>query len=122
VIVEDVKIMHDQAGLRAVHVNRHGIVLYLNHPENVIPINMNVVIVNLRDEAGRPNRAGIEVQSNKGKRASMLLAVRRDELALAKTHIGLECQPRGDAGCGVGTSSPTSDMREAHEPIEIRNL
>jgi len=122
VIVEDVKIMHDQAGLRAVHINRHGIVLYRNHPENVIAINMDVVVVNLRDEAGRPNRAGIEVQSNKGKRASMLLAVRRDELALAKTHIGLECQPRGDAGCGVGTCSATSDMRESNEPIEIRNL
>jgi len=122
VIVEDVKIMYDQAGLRAVHINRHGIVLYRNHPENVIAINMDVVVVNLLDEVSRPNRAGIKVQSNEGKRAPMLLAVCRNELALAKTHIGLECQPRGDAGCGVGTCSPTSDMSESHEPIEIRNL
>src|SRR5215467_14716862 len=100
-IVENVDILNDQACLSAVHVNRNSIVLYRDHPENVISIYVDVVVVDLFDEAGRPNRAGVEIQSNEGKCATMLLTVRRDELALAKTHICLECQPRGDAGRSI---------------------
>lgn len=121
-IVKNVDVLNEQARLSAVHFNRHSIVLNRNHPENVISIYVDVVVVNLFDEAGRPNRAGVEIQSNEGKRAIMLLTVRRNELALAKTHICLECQPRGDAGCSIGTRSSTSDVGEPHEPIKIRDL
>jgi len=61
-----------------------------NHPEYVAPVNMHIVVVNLLEQAGRSNRTGIDIQSNKGERTPVLLAVRTDELALAETHVGLE--------------------------------
>jgi len=46
--------------------------------------------MNLLEQAGRSNWTGIQIKSYKGEGASVLLAVRTDEFALAETHIGLE--------------------------------
>lgn len=82
---------------------------------------MHVVVVDLvinAKGAGRSNRTGVEVQSNKGECASMLSAIRTDELALAKPHVRLEREPVP----GAHVCSATSYVRQAHEPVEIRDL
>ena len=110
-IIEDIKITHHQASRRTVLLNRDGMISHRNHPKHVVPIHVHVVIVNLRHQAGRPNWAGIQVKSNKDERALVLPAIRPDESALAKAHVGLECQPRGVAGRGVRSGSSTANMR-----------
>lgn len=94
-VIEHIQAAHDQVGARAVEVNLDGIVPNRDHPEYVVSINVDVVVVNLLGEVGRSNRTGVEVKSNKSERASMLSAVHTNELALAETHVGLERQPRG---------------------------
>src|SRR5215472_17588680 len=83
---------------------------------------MHVVVVNLQEQVGRSNRTGIHVKSNKGERASVLLAVRTDEFTLAETHIGLERQRRGGARPGICSRPATADVSQSHEPVEVRNL
>jgi hypothetical protein len=80
---------------------------------------MHVVVVNL---VGQSNWTVIQVKSNKGERASVLLAVRADEFALAETHIGLERVSRHGARRGVCSHPATSNVRQSHEPVEVRNL
>jgi hypothetical protein len=47
----------------------------------------------------RSNQSWRQIESNKGEYASMLLAVRAHEPALAEAHVGLESQPcRGSSG------------------------
>jgi hypothetical protein len=120
-VVENIHATHAKASARVVKVHLHGIVPHRDHPEYVAPVNMHVVVVDLvikAKGAGRSNRTGVKVKSNKGKRASMLLAVRTDELALAETHVRLECEPVP----GAHVCSPSSYVRQAHEPVEIRDL
>ena len=120
-VVEDVHATHPKASARVVKVNFDGTVPHRNHPEHVAPVNMHVVVVDLvinAKGACRSNRTGVAVKSNKGERASMLLAVRADELALTKPHVRLERQPVP----GAHVCSATSYVRQAHEPVEIRDL
>ena len=76
VVVEGAQVAYAEAGARAVEINFDGIVPHRNHPKHVASVNMHVVVVNLLKQAGRSNRTGIDVKSNKGERASVLLAVR----------------------------------------------
>ena len=110
VVVEDIQPTHDQAGPRAVEIYFHGTVPYGNHPENVVSIDMDVVIMNLFGECGRSNRTGVEVKSNKGERALMLLTIRSNESALTETHVGLERQPHGCARRGVPSGPAAADV------------
>ena len=71
---------------------------------------MHVVVVDLFNKFGRSNRTGVEVESNKGERASMLPAVGTDEFALAETHVGLERQPRGGARHSVRPCPAAADV------------
>src|SRR5712692_676607 len=90
-----------------------------DHPEHIVSINMCVVVVNL---VGQSDRTGIQVKSNKGERASVLLAVRTDEFSLAEIHIGLERQWRGGTRRGVCSRPAPDDVRQSREAIEISNL
>src|SRR2546421_444677 len=103
--------MHAQVGPRIIEVNLDGVVSHWNHPKHVVPVYVHVVVVNLLGETGRSNRTGIHVKSNKGERASVLLAVRTDEFALTETHIGLERQPRGGARRGICSCPAATRMR-----------
>ena len=121
-VVEDVHAMHSEAGTRAVKVNFHGIVPHRNHPEHIVPVNMHVVIVNLVSQLGRSNRTGVDIQSNKRECASVRVAVRADELALAEPHVRLKRQPRGVTSGRVRSRSAAAYVRQAHEAVEIRDL
>jgi len=94
VIVEELQIIHAQPCPSVVEVNSDGLVLYWNHPENVVGVDVYVVVVNLLGEIDRSDRNGIQVQSNKGERTFMLAAVDPYELALTEAHISLERQNR----------------------------
>ena len=83
---------------------------------------MYVVVVDLLKEAGRSNRTGIQVKSNKGERAVMPPAVRSDEFPLAETHVRLERQPYGSAGRGVRSHPTAANVRQTHESVEICDL
>jgi hypothetical protein len=121
-VVKDLKVVHDQASLRAAHLNRNRVVAYRNHPKHVVPINVHVVIMNLGNQTGRSNRTGIHVKSNECERALMLTAVRADKPALTEAHVGLKRQPRRDASRGVGSCSPAANVRQSNEPVEIGDL
>jgi hypothetical protein len=111
VVVKDIEVTHEQAGPRIVEVNLDGIVPHRDHPENIVSVDMYVVVVNLLREVGHSNWIGIDVQSNKGERASVLLAVGTYEFALAETHIGLERQWRLGARLGVCSHPAAADVR-----------
>ncbi len=111
VVVEEVEIRHAEACLCAVEVNLHGVVPYGNHPKYVVPVDVDVVVVDLFSELSRSNRTGEEVKSNKGERAFMLMAVGGDEFSLTEPHIRLECQPCGDARRGVCSGPAATDVR-----------
>lgn len=110
VIVENIEIAHQQPRMRTVEINLDRIVSHRDHPEHVVSIHMHVVIVDLLNQFGRSNRTGVQIKSNKGERALMLPAVGTDEPALAKSHVGLERQPRGGARHGVRPCSAATDM------------
>src|SRR5689334_17208731 len=63
VVVEGVEVAHQQASSRAVKINLNGAVPNGDHPENVIPIHVNVVVMNLLSEYSRSDRTGVEVKS-----------------------------------------------------------
>jgi hypothetical protein len=94
VIIENVQVAHTKTRARAVEVNLNCVITHRDHPKDVVSVNVNVVIVNLRREReiGRSSRSGVQVQSNKGERASVLSTVRADEFALTETHIGTEAE------------------------------
>jgi len=102
--------MHSKACTRAVKVDFDGILPYGNHPEYVVPINVDVVVVDLCINAGRSHRTGVQIKSNKGECASVVATVRADELALAEAHIGLERQPRHRPRGQICSSSTTAYM------------
>ena len=91
-VVEDVHAAHAKAGPLAVKVSLDRIGAHWD-PEYIVPVNVNVVIMDLFIDAGRSNRTGVSVQSNKGECASMLLAVCTNKLALAEPHVRLKRKP-----------------------------
>lgn len=93
-----------------------------DHPKHVVPVNVHVVVVNLVSELGRSGRTGVQVKSNEGERASMLSVVRTDEFALTETHVSLERQPHGGVFHRVCSYPAAADMRQSHEPVEVRDL
>lgn len=96
----------------AVEVNLDGVVTHWNHPEYEVAVNVHVVVMNLcSDRQNRSNWSGVQVESNKGERASMQSAIRSEEFALAETHISPEGQPRGRAVVGVRPGSATMNIR-----------
>lgn len=121
-VVEDRHVAHAQPGLRTVEIDFNSIVIYGNHPEHVIVIDVNVVVVNLLREAGRSNRTGVQVKSNESEGAAMLASVSSDELALTESHIGLVCERRGCAGHRVDAGSSSSNVGKSDEAVEICDL
>jgi hypothetical protein len=89
-VAENVHARHPKAGPLAVKVNFDRIIPYRDHPEYVVPVDMHFVVVDLLIDARRSNRTGVQIESNKGECASVLLAVRADESALAEAHIRWE--------------------------------
>ena len=83
-VVEDSQSAHSQAGPSQVKINIDCIVPYPNHPEYVVGINVNVVVVDLFRHISRSNRTGVQVQSDKGKRTMVPLTVGTNELALTE--------------------------------------
>ena len=110
-VVEDVHAKHLKAGSLAVKVNVDGIMPHRDHPEYVVTVHVHVVVVDLLIDAGRSNRTGVQIESNEGECAPMLLAIRAYEPALAEAHVGLEGQPcRGSRG-GVCSSPAAAYVR-----------
>ena len=83
-VVEDSQSAHSQAGPSQVKINIDCIVPYPDHPEHVVGINVNVVVVDLFRHISRSNRTGVQVQSDKGKRTMVPLTVGTNELALTE--------------------------------------
>ena len=121
-IVEGWQTAHAQARPRFVEFDIHGFVRHPNHPEHVVRVDVHIVVVDLVREVGRSDRTGVDVKSNKGKRTLMVSAVRADELALAETHVRLESEGRAHARQSVCAGPAAADMRQAHEPVEVRDL
>jgi hypothetical protein len=119
VVVKDLQASHLQASLAVVKVNFDGPVRHAHHPEDVVGINMRVEVVDLVGEYGRSSRTGIQVESNKGERPLVLMAVRTDKAALAEAHVRLVRQWRGLAGISVGSGAAAPNVGETNEPIEV---
>lgn len=83
---------------------------------------MNVVIVDLVRKIGRSSRIGVDVESNKGERALMAMAVRADESAFAEAHVCLICHGRADTRERVRSGPASANMRQTHETVEVCNL
>lgn len=109
-VVEDVHAARPKARPLAVEVNFDRIMPYRDHPEYVVPVHMHVVVVDLLIDAGRSNRTGVQIESNKGECPSMLLPVGAYEPALAEAHVGLESQPCRGSGGGVCSSPAPAYM------------
>src|SRR5437588_11868829 len=88
-------------------------------PEYIVPVNVNVVIMDLFIDAGRSNRTGVSVQSNKGECASMLLSAGTNKLALAEPHVRLKRKP---VMAPLRSHPAAAYVREAHKPVEICDL
>jgi hypothetical protein len=82
---------------------------------------VHVVIMHLLQEVCRSGRTGVQVQSNEGEGTAALMSVDIDELALPKAHVCLIRERRGRTRA-VRSSSPTSNVRQTHQPIEVTNL
>ena len=123
-IVEDVQITHLQSSLRVVEIDLYGVVPHGNHPEDVVPVNSHVVIMDLLSygQGVRSNWNRVEVQSNKTEGTVMLLTVRTDESALTEAHVGPERQFRNSTSHGVGSRSAALDVRQSDETVEVRDL
>jgi hypothetical protein len=122
VVVEDIQVTHEQVGPRTVKVDLDGMVPHRDHPKHIVSIDVHIIVVDLFKEAGRSNRTGIQVQSNKDESAPMPLAIRGDEFSLAETHVRLERQSRGGARRGVRSHPAAADVRQTHEAVEICDL
>ena len=120
--IEDVHAEHAKAGPLAVKVHLDRIVPHWDHPEYIVPVNVDVVIMDLFIDAGRSNRTGVKVQSNKGECASMLLAVGSNKLPLAEPHVRLKRKTRHGSTGSVRSHPAAAYVREAHKPVEICDL
>jgi len=109
-IIEGIQVTDAKAGPRTVEVHFYRVVLHSDHPEHVVTVNVHVVIVNLLNEAGRSNRTGVYVESNKGERRLMKVPIRTNELALAEPHVRLERKRRNSARRSVGSSPATTNV------------
>jgi hypothetical protein len=89
-VVENIQAADEEARPRIIEVNFDRTVFHRDHPKYVFTVDVHVVVVNLVSGLGRSHRTGVEIKSNKGKRTSVLVAVRTDESALTETHIRLE--------------------------------
>src|SRR5260370_29444115 len=114
--------MQSQASPRFVEVNLDGIVRHWDHPEHVVGVDVNVVVVDLFGDVGRSGRTGVEVKSNKGESALMMATVGADELTLTEAHVRPEGERHGAAGHGVCSGPAPADVRQTHKPVEGCNL
>ena len=110
-----------QARFSLVEVNFESVLIHFDHPEYVVGIDVHVEVVNLLREVCRSNRTGVQVKSNESEGTAVLDAVDVDELALPKAHVCLVRERRGVTH-GVRSSSPTSNVRQTDQPIEVTNL
>ena len=119
VVIVDLQPAHTQARLPVIEINIHGVVRDPNHPEHIVPVDVDVVVVDLRR---RSDRTRVQVQSDKGERALVLMPIRTDELALAEAHVRLIRESRHGVRLGVCSSPLPANVRQADEPVEICNL
>ena len=113
-VVVDGQIAYVQPSTTLVEINLDGIVFHFHHPEHVVRVNMHIEVVILLREVCRPNRASVEVKSNKDECAVMLRPVNTDELALAEAHVRLIRQRCGDSCSRVRSGSATADVRQTY--------
>ena len=121
-IVKDHHVAHAQPGLPAVKINFNSVMIYRNHPEHIVTIDVYVVIVDLEWETGRSSRTGVQVKSNESEGAVMLPPVSSNELALTEAHVGLIAKRHGFISHRVGSRSASTNVGEPDEAIEIGNL
>jgi len=121
-IVEHRQPTHYEAGLPIVEIEADGILVNPDHPKHVIPINMHIIVMDLLRNAGRSDRTGIKVQSDKGECSMMELAIGANEFALAESHIGLVGEAHRFAGICVSSGTASSDVRETNKSAEIGYL
>ena len=105
-----------------VKVDLDGTVPNRNHPEDVVAVDMYVVVVNLLNQTGRSNWTGVQVKSNKGERAVMLLAVRANKGSLTEPHVSLKGQRSSRASQRVCSCPAPANVRQSYESIEICDL
>lgn len=78
--------------------------------------------MDLFSELGRSGRTGVQVKSNKGKRAFMVVTVCPDELALTEAHVRLERKTCGCARDGVCSHAAAADVRQTNKSVEVCDL
>ena len=83
---------------------------------------MYIIIVNLLRNAGRSDRTGIKVQSDENECPMVELAICANKFSLAESHIGLVSEVHRFARISVGSSTASSDVREANKSVEIGYL
>jgi hypothetical protein len=119
VIVEHAHIRDVEFSVRIVKMDPDCAVPDWNHPEDIVTVDVDVVVVDL---CGQSNRTGIQVKSNEDERAAMGLAVRRDECALTETHVRLEGHACGSAGILVRSRAAAANVGQSDEPVEVCDL
>ena len=97
--IEDVHAAHAKAGPLAVKVSLDRIVPHWDHPEYIVPVNVDVVIMDLFIDAGRSNK-----------------------LALVEPHVRLKRKTRHGSTGSVRSHPAAAYVREAHKPVEICDL
>src|ERR1700730_8549754 len=121
-VIEDSQIVDAEASPSFVKVHLHGVIVHTDHQEHAVRVDMHVEVVDLLRDVGRSGRTGVEVESNKGEGALMLVAVRPDELALTEPHVRPEGERRGRAGHRVYPGATAVDVRQTDKPVEVGNL
>ena len=121
-VIEQRQVVHAQPCPHVIEIHFDGIVSYRDHPENVVGVDVHVVVVDLLGEINRSDRSGIKVQSNKGERALVLVAVHVDKTALTEAHVRLERQNGRGPRDGVRSRAAAADVRQAYESIEVGDL
>jgi hypothetical protein len=111
VIVKDFQVSCLKASLPLVEIDFNRVLVDLDHPKDAVRVDMDVVIMDLVGECGRSSRIGVDVESNKGERALMLVAVRSHKFPLAEAHVCLVRQGTGHAGGSVRSCAATADVR-----------
>ena len=122
VVVKDFQVSYLKASLPLVEIDCNRVFVDLDHPKHAVRIDMHVVIMDLVRECSRSSRIGVDVKSNKGERALMLVSVRPHERPLAEAHVRLVRQGSGNAGGSVRSCAASADVRQAHEPVEVVDL
>lgn len=98
VVIKDREIVHAQSRPLLVEINIDCIVRHPNHPEHLIRVNVHIVVVDLVSEIGRSDRTGVQVKSNKGERAFVMVSITSNERPLTEAHV---C-PKGEGHAGPG--------------------